>query len=168
MTRKHELPGPGAALSSRRRPVGRALTLILAMALAGLLFGGPAVAGRYEYPREGRPDPFTPFIKPKVVTSRVNPDEIVEEAVPLTGMRRFEPGQLTLVAVLRTGERRLAMVQDVTGRGYVLREGMPIGRRGEVTRIEEDRVVVTERARTRSGRIIVRQVLMRMHREGEE
>jgi len=67
VTRKHELPGPGAALSSRRRPVGRALTLILAMALAGLLFGGPAVAGRYEYPREGRPDPFTPFIKPKVL-----------------------------------------------------------------------------------------------------
>ncbi|WP_457573129.1 hypothetical protein [Desulfolithobacter sp.] len=121
----------------------------------------------FEYKLEGRPDPFVPFITEKATTTQVNPDEIVEEEVELSGMRRLEPGQLQLVAVLITNGERIAMVEDVTGRGYILKIGTPIGRRGIVSEILEDQVIITETARTRSGKEIKNTVVMRLNKEGD-
>ncbi len=123
----------------------------------------------FEYVLEGRPDPFVPFITPKAATTKpqLNPDEIVDEEVVLTGMRQFEPGQLTLVAVLQSGKQRIAMVEDVTGKGYILRVGMPIGRRGVVSEILPQQVLITETARTRAGKELVNTVVMRLNKEGE-
>ncbi len=123
----------------------------------------------FTYRLEGRPDPFVPFITPKAATTKplLNPDEIVDENVELTGMRQFEPGQLKLVAVLQSGGQRIAMVEDVTGKGYILRVGMPIGRRGVVSEILPQQVIVTETARTRAGKELVNTVVMRLNKEGD-
>lgn len=122
---------------------------------------------KFEYQLEGRPDPFVPFISDKVATQKIGPDDIVEEEVELTGMRRFEPGQLTLVAVMFSGDRRIAMVEDVTGKGYLLNEGMPIGRRGVVSRIDGDQVTVIETAHTRAGRKLENTIVIRLNKEGD-
>ena len=131
--------------------------------------GLPGTTDSFNYVLEGRSDPFEPFITPKAATTKppLNPDEIVEEDVELTGMRQFEPGQLKLVAVLQSGTQRFAMVEDVTGKGYILRIGMPIGRRGVVSAIQPKQVVITETARTRSGKELVNTVVMRLNKEGE-
>jgi len=121
----------------------------------------------FQYVMEGRPDPFVPFITPKATTPKLNPDEIIDEEVELTGMRKFEPGQLTLVAVMETKTRKFAMVEDVTGKGYVIKEGTPIGRRGVVTRIEPDQVLITETAHTRAHKEIKNTIVMRLNKEGE-
>jgi len=123
----------------------------------------------FTYRLEGRPDPFVPFITPKAATTKplLNPDEIVDENVELTGMRQFEPGQLKLVAVQQSGKQRIAMVEDVTGKGYILRVGMPIGRRGVVSEIRPEQVLITETARTRAGKELVNTVVMRLNKEGE-
>ena len=122
----------------------------------------------YEYQIDNRPDPFAPFVTGPSQTNPVTPDEIIEENEVLTGMQLFEPGQLTLVALLMTDGQTVAMVQDFTGRGYVIEEGMKIGRRGVITRITEDQVLIEETSRTRSGRVLKNEIAMVLKREGEE
>ncbi len=122
---------------------------------------------KFDYQLEGRPDPFTPFISDKAATQRIGADDIIDEDVELTGMRQFEPGQLTLVAVMYSGSRRIAMVEDVTGKGYILNEGMPIGRRGVISRIDGQQVTVIETAHTRAGRELETTVVIRLNKEGD-
>lgn len=124
----------------------------------------------YTYQVEERPDPFTPFVRGRAKENTVPsaPDEIIEEPATLTGMQLFEPGQLTLVALMMTGGETLAMVQDSTGRGYVVSEGTKIGRRGVITKITENRVLIEETAKTRSGKEIKNEIAMVLKKEGEE
>lgn len=117
----------------------------------------------YEYRLAARPDPFKPFI----ALQKVNPNELVDDDRELSGMQLFEPGQLSLVAVMDTPRGRLAMVEDVTKKGYLLREGALIGRYGQVTEIRRDQVIVTETARTRGGEEIKTLVSMKLKRDGE-
>ncbi|NLZ17283.1 MAG: pilus assembly protein PilP [Desulfobulbaceae bacterium] len=117
----------------------------------------------YEYQLSSRPDPFKPFITPKAV----NPNELLDDARELTGMQLFEPGQLSLVAIMDTPGGRVAMVEDVAKKGYLLREGVLIGRYGEVTEIRKDQVVVTETAHTRGGEAIKTVISMKLKRDGE-
>ena len=122
----------------------------------------------YEYQVDDRPDPFSPFVTGPAQSNPITPDEIIEENEVLTGMQLFEPGQLTLVALMMTGGETVAMVQDFTGRGYMIEEGMKIGRRGVITRITEDEVLIEETSRTRSGKVLKNEIAMVLKREGEE
>ncbi len=128
---------------------------------------GEKAAG-FVYRLENRPDPFVPFITEKAVSAPTVVDEIIEEDVELTGMRRFEPGQLKLVAVLFSGKKKIAMVEDVTGRGYILTEGTPIGRHGVVTKIVPQQLQITETLHTRLGKKLVNTVVMRLNTEGDK
>ena len=121
----------------------------------------------FEYQLEGRQDPFQPFISEKV-TSNENLDEIIDENKVLTGMQLFEPGQLTLVALMKAGTSQLAMVQDFTGKGYVITEGTKICRRGVVASITDGKVLIEETAITRGGKTLKTQIAMVLKKEGEE
>ncbi|MGA7278810.1 MAG: pilus assembly protein PilP [Desulfocapsaceae bacterium] len=122
----------------------------------------------FEYQTENRPDPFAPFVTGPARANPIKPDEIVDNDEVLSGMQLFEPGQLTLVALMLTGGSPYAMVQDFTGRGYMIEEGMKIGRRGVITKIAEDRVIIEETAQTRSGKILTNEIAMVLKKEGEE
>jgi len=122
----------------------------------------------FEYKLENRADPFVPFISEKAATSTVNMNEIIDTDEPLTGMQLFEPGQLTLVALLKKNREDVAMVEDFTGKGYVLLKGTKIGRRGVVKDIIPNAVIIEETAVTRAGKAIVTQVVMTLKKEGEE
>ena len=122
----------------------------------------------YEYQLENRPDPFAPFITEKAAAASVDMNEIVDENGPLTGMQLFEPGQLTLVALLKKEAEDIAMVEDFTGKGYVLTEGTKIGRRGIVKNIAPKSVIIEETAVTRAGKKIITEVVMLLKKEGEE
>ena len=121
----------------------------------------------FEYQIEGRPDPFMPFITERASTTE-NPDEIIEGNQNLTGMQLFEPGQLTLVALLHTGDSKFAMVQDFTGKGYVIEKGTKIGRRGVVSDIITNKVIIEEKALTRGGKTLTNTIAMVLKKEGEE
>ncbi|MGB3225396.1 MAG: pilus assembly protein PilP [Desulforhopalus sp.] len=128
----------------------------------------PAPGSQFEYILENRPDPFVPFISEKAASTNVDMNEIVENSEPLTGMQLFEPGQLTLVALLKKNAEDVAMVEDFTGKGYILLEGTKIGRRGVVKNIASNAVTIEETAITRAGKEIVTQVVMTLKKEGEE
>jgi type IV pilus assembly protein PilP len=122
----------------------------------------------FEYQIEGRSDPFLPFISEQATNTAASPDEIVEDDQVLTGMQLFEPGQLTLVGLMLTGGNKFAMVQDFTGKGYIIEEGTKIGRRGVVVEIAENKVVISETARTRGGKVLTNKIAMALKKEGEE
>jgi len=122
----------------------------------------------FEYVLENRADPFVPFITEKAAASKVDMNEIVDPDEPLTGMQLFEPGQLTLVALLKSGNEDLAMVEDFTGKGYVLTQGIKIGKRGVVKDIRSNEVVIEETAVTRAGKKIISEIVMVLKKEKEE
>lgn len=120
----------------------------------------------FEYLIEGRNDPFVPFISEKSQAAKI--DEILPVEDQLTGMQLFEPGQLNLVAIVMADENDFAMVEDTTGKGYILQTGMEIGRRGIVTSIQSNKVTIEETAFTRAGKKLTSNIVMLLKKEGEE
>lgn len=122
----------------------------------------------FKYIVENRKDPFVPFITEKSTTADIDMNEIVDVNAKLTGMQLFEPGQLSLVALMKSGTEDFAMVQDFTGKGYVISRGTKIGKRGVVIEIAPNKVVIEETAQTRAGQKIVTNTVMVLKKEGEE
>ncbi|OGQ97629.1 MAG: hypothetical protein A2521_10660 [Deltaproteobacteria bacterium RIFOXYD12_FULL_57_12] len=120
----------------------------------------PEVNDGFEYKREGRPDPFMPFAQ--VVLQGAAEEEI------LTGMRRFEPGQLRLVAIVAKGKSYRAMVEDSAGKGYTIDRGTLIGRTGVVEDIAPNQVIIKETTYTMAGERRFNTVEMLLKTRGEE
>ena len=120
----------------------------------------------FEYIIDGRNDPFVPFISEKSQSAKMN--EILPVEEQLTGMQLFEPGQLNLVAIIMVEDNNFAMAEDTTGKGYVLRTGMEIGRRGIITSIQPNKVTIEETAFTRAGKKLTSKIVMLLKKEGEE
>ncbi len=120
----------------------------------------------FEYILEDRPDPFVPFLTEKI--PEFDPNEIIDSSKPLTGMQLFEPGQLTLVALMKSGGQYVAMVEDFNKKGYAIEEGIKIGRRGVVRAIIPNKVIIEETATTRSGKKLTTEFVMVLKKEGEE
>ncbi len=108
-----------------------------------------------------RADPFMPFVSAQTAKEQ---DE--DDLKALTGMQLFEPGQLDLVAILFSGKRAMAMVQDSTGKGYIIEEGTKIGRRGQVSKIKSNIVVIKDWFMSSSGKRNYRNSEMVLRKEG--
>jgi type IV pilus assembly protein PilP len=113
------------------------------------------------YKREGRNDPFVPFVQERVVATEM----AVEE---LTGMRKYEPGQLSVVAIVSSPTDRFAMVQDSNNQGYIIREGILLGRTGIVEAIVPNKVIVKNYTYNLAGDKIYKTVEMVLKQEGEK
>ena len=123
----------------------------------------------YEYTIEGRQDPFRPFLSPKAATpTGLDPNEIINEPGELSGMQLFEPGQLTLAGVLFSNNDHIALVEDQTKKGYLIKIGTLIGRRGLVSDIDKSQVTITETAKTRAGKEIQTTIIMKLNKEDEK
>jgi type IV pilus assembly protein PilP len=85
----------------------------------------------------------------------------------LTGTQKFEPAQLTLVAIVSGKRGLLAMVQDSSGIGYVLRKGTKIGETGEVIQITQEKVII-EQMKNVAGERTSRKIEMILNKEGEK
>jgi type IV pilus assembly protein PilP len=127
--------------------------------MAAILF--QEAEGAFVYKRESRSDPFVPFVQDRVSAT----DVPVEE---LTGMRKFEPGQLTVVAIVSSSSDRFAMVQDSNNQGYVVREGILLGRTGVVEAIVPNKVIVKNYTYNLAGDKIYKTVEMVLKQEGEK
>ena len=117
--------------------------------------------GGFVYNREGRNDPFVPFVQERVEAKEVPLEE-------LTGMRKFEPGQLSVVAIVSSPNDRFAMVQDSNNQGYIIREGILLGRTGVVEAIEPNKVIVKNYTYNLAGDKIYKTVEMVLKQEGEK
>lgn len=96
------------------------------------------------YNPKGRIDPFEPLFreKPEIISSAKA--KYVRRR-PLTPLEKIDLNQLKLVGIIRADSGNLAMVQDATGKGYVIAKGTYIGvHGGRVVKITKDGAIVQE------------------------
>lgn len=113
---------------------------------------------RYVYDPTGKPDPFKPFITPKIARVR-----------QLTPLQRLEISQLTLVGIVWGDKVSKAMVQDPAGKGYILTNGTLVGTKGgTVKQILKGKVVIEEKTRDLLGRVKEKMVELTLHKPEED
>ncbi|CAK8712971.1 hypothetical protein GCAAIG_02295 [Candidatus Electronema halotolerans] len=133
---------------------------ILLPCFSAVSFGAVELNKKYAYPADERSDPFFPFIQPK---GNIEPLAAIPQqdrgGVPL------EPGQLKLAAIIRAQDGWKAMAEDVTGKGYVLQEGTPVGSYATVARIEAGQVLLEETYTNQRG-TVVKKIALRLQQDG--
>jgi type IV pilus assembly protein PilP len=95
------------------------------------------------YNPQGRINPFEPLFKDEPEAAPVVAKK--KRRVPRTPLERIDLGQLKLVGIIMASSGNRALVQEASGKGYIIKEGTFIGlRSGKVTEIKKDRVVIEE------------------------
>ncbi len=112
-----------------------------------------ALPVRYD-PTDKR-DPFQSYIK---LSQMLDTEEVT---APL---ERFELNQLLVTAIIWGNEIPRALVQDPTGKEYIVDEGTPIGKnKGKITEIGDNLVLVKETYIDFRDRATTKEVEMRLY-----
>lgn len=108
---------------------------------------GPPVA---QFDFSNKKDPFKPYVMPKPVVPAGGVAKI-KAALPI---HNFDVSQFKLIGIITGGKVNQAMVTDPSGKGYVLKAGMTIGKNeGRITAITNSGVEVVEQFRDDNGRV---------------
>lgn len=117
---------------------------------------GPSTTGMPNaYNPVGKIDPFEPLFKERPVSIKKKKRK---KRVPRTPLERIDLSQLKLVGIiLATGGNR-ALVEEASGKGYVIKKGTYIGTNsGKVVKIIKEKVLVEEEFEDVFGKIKIRQ-----------
>jgi type IV pilus assembly protein PilP len=126
------------------------------------------IAGTYD--PKGRIDPFEPLFKdrpeqPQIETS----DGKRKRRKPQTPLERVALSQIKLSAIMRSTSGNRALVEDATGKGYVIKKGTFIGlNSGRVVQIDKDRVVIEEEIENLMGELIVQNTELKLQKPAGE
>lgn len=108
------------------------------------------------YKYKGSIDPFSPLIRvEKTEAQDTGSDEAPKrkKRVPQTPLERIDLTQLKLTAVFNSKRRPKAMVEESSGKGYVVNKGAFIGLDGgQVSKILKDRIIITETSEDAVGK----------------
>ncbi len=108
------------------------------------------------YVPDGKIDPFLPLFREepdakkeeKKGTGKAEDKKKVKKSprrLPRTPLEKMDVSQLKLVGIIRSGGGNKALVQDASGKGYVLNKGTFIGANsGFVTQITKNKVIIEE------------------------
>ena len=96
------------------------------------------------YNPEGKLDPFEPLFRKENVSVNTEKKKI-KRRKPLTPLEKINLSQLSLVGIIRAPSGNRALVQEASGKGYIVKKGTYIGTQsGKVEQILEDRIIVEE------------------------
>ena len=99
-------------------------------------------------------DPFEPLFKEKSV-SIVKKKR--KKRIPRTPLERIDLSQLKLVGIIMASSGNRALVEEATGKGYVIKKGTYIGTSsGKVVKIKKEKVIVEEEFEDAFGKIEIR------------
>jgi type IV pilus assembly protein PilP len=125
-----------------------------------------AVSGVYN--AKGRFDPFEPLFKSEgkqVTASRGKKTR----RIPQTPLERVAISQLKLSAIMRSARGNSAIVEDATGKGYVIRKGTYIGlNSGQVTQIDKSSVMIEEEVEDVSGEYRIQNIKLKLQKPAGE
>lgn len=112
------------------------------------------------YNPKGKPDPFAPLFRDEPKKAAINasaPDASRskrKKRSPTTPLEKVDLSQLKLVATVRSPNGNAALVEDASGKGFIVKTGTYIGiNSGSVVQIVKDRIVVEEETETLLGEI---------------
>ena len=99
----------------------------------------------YFYDPRGKPDPFQPLFETEAQRMPPAKKKKKKKRLPLTPLQRLNLSQLKLVGIIVSPIGNKALVEEPSGKGYVITKGTYVGGNfGRVKRILNDRVVVEE------------------------
>ncbi len=123
-------------------------------------------AASYHYDPKGKTDPFKPFLNlevAKVTTGKPNRN------VPRTPLQEIGLDQFKMVGIALGGNKKVAMVEDPKGKGYIISEGTHIGHNmGRVVEILRDRMIVEERFFDGTGKNKTQRTVIKLHKDEKE
>jgi type IV pilus assembly protein PilP len=103
----------------------------------------------------GKIDPFEPLFKDKTDDGNVQSQR--KKRVPRTPLEKIDLSQLKLVGIILAATGNKALVEEATGKGYVIEPGTYIGiNSGKVIDILKDKVVIEEEDEDILGKVVVR------------
>jgi type IV pilus assembly protein PilP len=126
------------------------------------------IAGTYN--PKGRFDPFEPLFKaqPQALDEEA-PEGQRKRRTPQTPLERVALSQIKLSAILRSSAGNRALVEDASGKGYVIKKGTYIGlNAGQVIQIEKDRVIIEEEVENLMGELIVQNTELKLQKPAGE
>lgn len=117
------------------------------------------------YARKGRLDPFTPFVRGPEAESSDAEEKQLQRRKPRTPLERVSLGQLRLTAIMETPEQRLAMVEESSGKGYVVKKGTYIGDQGgRITKVLAEAIVIEEKYQDVFGNVATREKQLKLQK----
>ena len=122
-----------------------------------LVVADNAANKRKPYNPIGKVDPFAPLYKED---AKKKPENIVvkpkEPERPRTPLEKLDLGQLKLTAIVTTKDQKRALVEEASGKGYVVEIGTKIGlERGSVVAIDPDRIVIEHKSEDDFGKMTI-------------
>ncbi len=112
------------------------------------------------YDPTGKIDPFEPLFQEKVVVSKKNRRK---KRLPRTPLERISLSQLKLVGIILAASGNRALVEESTGKGYIIRKGTYVGTNaGKVVQINKYKVIVEEEFDDVFGKTKTRQKALKL------
>ncbi len=126
------------------------------------------IAGSYD--PTGRFDPFEPLFKEQPNVEETTPKQGKRERrKPQTPLERVALSQLKVTAIIRSPSGNRALVEDATGKGYVVKKGTYVGlNAGQVIEIDKSRIVVEEEIESVMGELRIQNSELKLQKPAGE
>ena len=122
-----------------------------------------AAAQPPSYKPRGKIDPFEPLFKEKKVVAKAKTKKKRKKRIPRIPLEKIDLSQLKLVAIILAKSGNRAMVEEASGKGYVISKGTYIGTNaGRVVNIEKDKVIVAEEIEDVRGDVSIRNKALKL------
>jgi type IV pilus assembly protein PilP len=130
----------------------------------------PILAQRIYNPKE-RINPFLPLFRSE--NKEVAPEQPSKskrkKRIPQTPLEKISLEQLKLVAIIRASSGNRALVEDSSGKGYIVKKGTYIGlNAGIVTQINVDRIIIEEELENLMGELVLQNTEMKLQKPAGE
>jgi len=112
------------------------------------------------YNPKGKLDPFTPLYKEKPETGKKP-----IRRTPRTPLEKIALSQLKLAAVILAESGNRALVEEASGKGYIIKTGTYIGTKsGKVIKITSDRIILEEEVEDLLGNIVKKEKQLKLQK----
>ncbi|MDJ0782793.1 MAG: pilus assembly protein PilP [Desulfosarcinaceae bacterium] len=151
-------PSPAASSTSKADDNDSEVKKHTAELLASVQKDEAAGARADSYSPKGKPDPFAPLFRDEPEQAAASTPVVArtkrKKRIPTTPLEKVDLSQLKLVATIRSHNGNAALVEDASGKGFIVKRGTYIGiNSGSVVQIVKDRIVVEEEIETLLGEI---------------
>jgi type IV pilus assembly protein PilP len=119
------------------------------------------------YNPEGKLDPFEPLFKKENVS--LASKNKIKRRKPLTPLEKLNLSQLKLVGIIRAPSGNRALVQEASGKGYIVKKGTYIGTQsGKVAQILDDRIIIQEKSENIYGKVVTIKKTLKLQKPAGE
>ena len=132
---------------------------------------GDAKVTKRIYDAKERLNPFIPLFKPKNkdFASEQPTRKKRKKRTPQTPLERISLDQLKLVAIIRAASGNKALVEETSGKGYIIKKGAYIGlNSGIVSQINASSIIIEEEIENLMGEVVLQNTEIKLQKPAGE